>query len=122
MPNVRKAYEKYGKDGDFVVVGISLDNEDEKVAAFVRKHEIGWPQIVAGPADKNAVAKKYYVEGVPATFLIDPNGKVVAKDLRGSALQKEVDRQLHEMHRSKKKAESADTGVARSEDRDTDAK
>ena len=46
---------------------------------FVKKKKIPWQQIVAGPAAENPFAQKYHVEGIPATFLIDGQGKVVAK-------------------------------------------
>jgi thiol-disulfide isomerase/thioredoxin len=104
LPNVRKIHEKYGgEDGDLVVIGCSLDSEDEIVGAFIKKKDINWTQIVAGPADKNPIAQKYFVEGIPATFLIDPEGRIVAKDLRGRALQTEVDRLIGKMRQSKSK-------------------
>lgn len=90
MPNIRKTLDKYGEDGDFVVLGISLDNDEKTVGKFIRKREIPWAQIVTGPADKSAIAQQYFVAGIPATFLIGPDGKVVAKNLRGKSLQKEV--------------------------------
>jgi thiol-disulfide isomerase/thioredoxin len=120
FPNVRKVQEEYGTDGDFMVVGISLDSEDEKVAAFVKKHKIAWPQIVAGPAERNPLAKKFFVEGIPATFLIDRNGKVVAKDLRGPALRKEVDRLMRAAHPPKETAEDSAARAAKGRIDDSD--
>ncbi len=79
-----------------------------------------WPVIVGGKADKNPIAKKYFVEGIPATFLLDRDGKVVAKDLRGQDLDKEVARQMKApLLAGGKKGESAAEKTARkAEDND----
>ena len=90
MPNVRQVLDDFGKNGDFVVVGISLDEREKPVKTFVEKQKYAWSQIVGGPADKNSIAKQYAVEGIPATFLLDRDGKVIAKDLRGDDLRKKV--------------------------------
>ncbi|GJM25962.1 MAG: hypothetical protein DHS20C16_23770 [Phycisphaerae bacterium] len=86
MPNIRRAYDKYKNTGDFVVLGISVDQDPQTVSRFVTAKNITWTQIAAGPSDLNPIAKTYYVSGVPATFLINQEGKVVAKDLRGQML------------------------------------
>jgi ankyrin repeat protein/peroxiredoxin len=95
IPNVKKAYEKYGKDGRFKVIAISLDERKETVQEFAKKQGLEWPQIVLGPAEKNALAIQYGVSGIPATFLIDKTGRVAAKDLRGDALESAVERVLN---------------------------
>ncbi len=105
MPNIRSVYEKYGKDGAFTVLGVSLDDDAKKVKRFVKKENVAWPQIVAGPAQTNDIAKKYFVEGIPATFLIDPEGKVIAKDLRGPALEEAVRRAVRKAEESRPKRE-----------------
>ena len=114
MPNIRRVHEKYAEDGDFVVIGISLDKEGKVVQKFVKKKKIPWQQIVAGPAAENPFAQKYHVEGIPATFLIDGQGKVVAKDLRGRALRKEVRKALKasRLARSEKEAPGGQTAQA----------
>lgn len=90
MPTIKKAYEEYGRDGEFVVVGVSLDKSPKLVSRFLKKKKIPWQQIVGGPADKNPIAQKYNVSAIPATYLIDKNGKVVAKNLRGRDLKREL--------------------------------
>lgn len=87
MPNIKRAYDQYKDSGDFVVLGISVDNDPQTVSRFVTAKGVNWPQIAVGPSDLNPIAKTYYVSGVPATFLIDQEGKVVAKDLRGNMLE-----------------------------------
>jgi thiol-disulfide isomerase/thioredoxin len=90
IPNIKRALETYGEDGRFVVIGVSLDTDDAVVKAFAQSRGVSWPQIRLGPAEENAVAKLYNVSGVPATFLIGPDGKVAAKDLTGKALGRAV--------------------------------
>jgi peroxiredoxin len=119
MPNVRKAYEEFGKKGDFVVLGVSLDSGEEEVRAFVKKQKIPWPQIVAGPAEKNSIAQKYFVEGIPATFLIDAEGKVVAKDLRGRTLQRKVRKVVRKTELARRKAEKVREQAVRAEEEES---
>ncbi len=90
LPNMKKAYTEFAKNDDFVVIGISLDEHAKTVQKFIKKTKLPWPQIVVGPAEKSPIAKKYNVSAVPATFLLDRKGKVVATDLRGGRLQAEL--------------------------------
>ncbi len=90
MPNMRKAYAEFAENDDFILLGISLDEYAKTVQKFVKEKGLPWPQIVLGPAEKNPIAKKYNVSAIPATFLLDRKGKVVATDLRGGKLQAEL--------------------------------
>ena len=94
MPDVNRAYEEFGRDGEFVVVGISLDKDEGTVKQFVEKQGIPWPQVVLGPREENPVAKNYNVTSVPATFLIGRDGKVIAKDLTVRKLRRELRKQF----------------------------
>jgi len=86
MPNLRRAWERFGGSGDLVIVGLSLDQDPEKVREFAEQHRIAWPLIVRGAAAENPLARLYNVTSIPATFLIDREGKIVATDLRGPKL------------------------------------
>jgi peroxiredoxin len=88
LPNIKRAYEEYGKGGAFQIVGISLDQDPEQVRRFIKNRQIPWAQIVLGPG--NPVAQQYNVTAIPATFLIDRDGNVIAKDLRGPELGKQL--------------------------------
>ena len=90
LPNVKKVLEEFGGDGEFVVVGISLDEDAETVRRFVEQRELPWHQIVLGPAEQNPLARQWGVDGVPATFFVGRDGKIFAKDLRGDDLRKAV--------------------------------
>ena len=90
LPNVKQAYEEFSKGGDFVVVGISLDDRDKSARQFCERNKVPWTQIVLGPAEQNPVAKQYNVSSIPATFLIGRDGKVVATDVRSWSLRHQL--------------------------------
>lgn len=87
-PTVVYNYNKF-KSKNFTVLGVSLDREDlrEKWLEAIRKDGLTWTQVSDLKYWNNEAAKLYRVTGIPANFLVDPNGKIVAKNLRGSALE-----------------------------------
>jgi len=95
LPNVIAAYKKYHPKG-FEVLGVSLDKEDKTVLdKFLEKNpEMTWPQIYDGKFWKSEVAQLYGVQSIPATYLIDQNGKVYRTGLRGKALDKAIEKLL----------------------------
>lgn len=93
MPNVVAAYQKYHELG-FEVIGVSLDKDEDALKRFVKENKMIWPQFFDGQGWRNALATKYGIQSIPATFLIDGDGKIVAKDLRGRALEAELARRL----------------------------
>lgn len=93
MPHVISTYEKY-KDAGFEVVGISLDSEKSALDAFVAENKMTWPQYFDGKGWENDIAREFGITGIPATFLIGKDGKIVASNLRGDALEKAVADQL----------------------------
>lgn len=86
LPNVLKAYEKYHAKG-FEIIGISLDNEKEKLTSFIKEKNMPWPQSFDGKGWQSDLAAKYGINSIPATYLLDGEGKIIAKDLRGEALE-----------------------------------
>lgn len=95
LPHVKKAYEKFHDEG-FEVIGISLDKESdkEKLEAFVKENDMPWPQHFDGKGWKNDLAQKFNISSIPATYLIGPDGKIVATNLRGDELSKTVAKHL----------------------------
>lgn len=93
LPHVKKAYEKYHKDG-FEIVGISLDQDKAKLTSFIAKENMTWPQYFDGKGWGNKVSTSYGINSIPATFLLDKEGKVLAKGLRGDALEQAVAKAL----------------------------
>ena len=93
LPNVLQTYEKYHAKG-FEVVGISLDSDKGKLTSFVKAKKMPWQQFFDGGGWKNKLAQQYNVHSIPATYLVDKDGKIIAKNLRGPALEQEVAKAL----------------------------
>ncbi|MFC1529081.1 peroxiredoxin family protein, partial [Gemmatimonadota bacterium] len=101
LPNVLAVFEEY-RDQGFGVLGISLDlapdpddPQDgqmtaEQVRAFMDERGMDWPTTYDGLYWSNAVADIYRVNGIPATFLLDSEGIIRYKNVRGEALGEAV--------------------------------
>ncbi|MBM3916286.1 MAG: AhpC/TSA family protein [Sphingomonadales bacterium] len=86
-PNVVKNYQKY-KDAGFTVMSVSLDSNKDKWLAAIQADQLIWPNHVSDLGGWNSkVAKLYGVQSIPFTVLIDKDGKVIATNLRGAALE-----------------------------------
>lgn len=90
-PNVVKAFHKY-KDKGFTVLGVSLDrmNARDKWLKAIQDDQLNWTQVSDLQFWNNAVAKQYGINAIPQNLLIDPQGKIIAKNLRGDALQEKL--------------------------------
>lgn len=82
-PNVVKAYHEY-KDKNFTILGVSLDRSQASWINAVRQDKLEWTQV---NDSNNEAAQLYHVAVIPTNFLIDPSGKIIAKNLRGPALE-----------------------------------
>lgn len=89
LPNVIKAYEKHHADG-FEIIGISLDQDRKKLETFVKQQNMTWPQYFDGKGWQNKLAQQYGVNSIPATYLLDREGKIIGKGLRGEKLEAAV--------------------------------
>ncbi len=89
LPNVLKSYEAHHAGG-FEIIGISLDSDKDKLTAFIKDKKMTWPQYFDGQGWKNKLAAKYGVNSIPATILLDKEGKIIGRDLRGEALEPAV--------------------------------
>tara|TARA_R110000850_G_scaffold44560_1_gene113157 strand:- start:13 stop:1140 length:1128 start_codon:yes stop_codon:yes gene_type:complete len=91
-PNVVKVYEKYHDKG-LEIIGVSLDgNPRQKDAkgewlAAIEKDGLTWHQVSNLQYFNDPVAKKYNIQSIPATFILDAEGKIIAKNLRGPELE-----------------------------------
>ncbi len=89
-PNLVKAYKKY-KDEGFTIYSISLDDNKEDWTKAIEADKMGdWIHVSDLKGWKSAAGQAYGVSAIPANFLIDPNGKIIAKDLRGKALEEKL--------------------------------
>ncbi|MCH5307695.1 MAG: TlpA family protein disulfide reductase [Prevotella sp.] len=85
MPNVVANYEKYHKKG-FEVVGVSFDQKQDAWMAAVQQLGMRWPQMSDLLGWKSAAAESYGISSIPSSVLVDPQGNILALDLRGRAL------------------------------------
>lgn len=90
-PNLVKTFSKY-KDKGFTVLGVSLDQPGKKDAwlAAIHKDNLTWTQVSDLKFWDNEVAVLYGVKAIPTNLLLDPQGKIIAKDLRGEELSKKL--------------------------------
>jgi len=88
-PNVVAAYQKYHDQG-FEILGVSLDSKKEAWLKAIKDDGLGWKHVSELKGWTNTAATTYGVKSVPASFLIDKEGKVIAKDLRGEELTKKL--------------------------------
>lgn len=88
-PNIVAVYEKY-KDKGLEVVGVSLDRNREQWLQAIEDDNLSWNHVSNVQYFQDPIAKLYSVNAIPAAFLIDENGVIVAKNLRGPALEAKV--------------------------------
>ena len=90
-PNVVAAFNKY-HDKNFTVLSVSLDQPTgkEKWLNAIHKDGLTWTHVSDLKFWSNAVAKEYDIEGIPVNFLLDPNGVIIAKNLRGDDLNNKL--------------------------------
>lgn len=88
-PNIVAVYNKYHEKG-LNVLGVSLDRTDEAWKKAIAEDGLEWNHISNIAYFDDQIAKLYNVEAIPAAFLLDENGVIVAKNLRGPELEKKV--------------------------------
>ncbi|WP_231490719.1 redoxin domain-containing protein [Pedobacter sp. Leaf170] len=85
-PNVVKVYNQY-KNKNFNILGISLDTDKTAWLAAIKADGLSWTHASELKDFNGSTVRKYQVQGIPASFIIAPDGKIVAKNLRGSELE-----------------------------------
>ncbi|NNK74449.1 MAG: AhpC/TSA family protein [Maribacter sp.] len=88
-PNVLRVYNKYHDKG-LNIIGVSLDKTAEAWKKAIKDDGLTWHQVSNTAYFNDAIAKMYNVDAIPAAFLLDENGVIVAKNLRGPALEAKV--------------------------------
>ena len=89
-PNVLKAYEKH-KDKNFTVIGVSVDSDLNSWKKAIQDDKMPWTMVSDLKGTKNEIAVYFGIRGVPSTLLIDPKGRIIAKDLVGNKLHHKLD-------------------------------
>lgn len=88
-PNVVRMYEKYKSKG-FEILGVSLDSNKDRWLDAIKADKLVWQHVSDLKGWSNAVAQAYSVSSIPHTILLDQNGKILARGLRGAALEQKL--------------------------------
>ncbi|MDN3689192.1 TlpA disulfide reductase family protein [Cyclobacterium jeungdonense] len=89
-PNVVRLYNKYKEDG-FEVFGVSLDRTREMWLRAIEEDGLEWTQVSDLKYFNSEAAATYQINAIPATYMIDPEGNILAKDLRGRSLERKLE-------------------------------
>jgi peroxiredoxin len=93
-PNVVKAFNKY-KDKGFTVFGVSLDRSKGDWMQAIKQDGLTWTHVSDLKYWQSEAAKSYNITGIPFSVLLDPNGTIIAKNLRGRALDRKLEEVLN---------------------------
>lgn len=93
-PLLIKIYSRYKSKG-FEILGVSLDGERKRWTDAIIADKLVWKQISDLQIFDNAVAKQYGITSIPQNILINPDGVIVAKNLRGKALEEKMEELFH---------------------------
>jgi peroxiredoxin len=89
FPHLRRVNEKFAGDR-FMVLSISLDEDCADARKMIEKEKLAWSHVCEGAWHGSRIAELYNVMGIPSTWLIGPDGKIAAKELRGHGADKAV--------------------------------
>lgn len=85
IPTLVKIYDKYKSKG-FEIFGVSIDSKREDWQKAVNDLKMTWPQVIDLNAWNGNVTKSYAIVGIPTTMLLDKDGKIIARNLRGEKI------------------------------------
>jgi protocatechuate 3,4-dioxygenase beta subunit/peroxiredoxin len=94
IPQMKATFDAHGKNPNFVMLSLSLDDRPELAKKVVENKGLGWTHAYLGPWDKTDVPRQWGVQGFPANFLIGPDGKIVAKSIPLDRLKDQVGRAI----------------------------
>jgi peroxiredoxin len=92
-PNLRAAYAKYRSKG-FEIVAVSLDQNKEAWLRGIKEDKLSWPQLSDLGYFNSEAARLYGINSIPANFLLDANGVILASNLRGPELNSAIEEHL----------------------------
>jgi peroxiredoxin len=94
MPKMQDVQAAFGPDDRFVIIGLSLDREVKAAQSFVKDRGLAWVQAFVGDEAGEKVLADYGVSSIPVTFLIGPDGRVIARGMRGDVIKDAVKKAL----------------------------
>jgi len=89
-PHLKAAYEAFKDNPRFAMIGLSLDPEIKAPRDYAANNQLGWIMGFLGDWSKTDLPSQYGVQGIPSIFLIGPDGKIIARDLRGEDIKATV--------------------------------
>ncbi len=90
LPHLKAARKAFAGRKDFVVVGVSLDEDETVLRRFIQEQQIPWPQLFGESGRVAKIKQALGVRGVPSTFLFGPAGSMIGRDLRGANLTQQL--------------------------------
>ena len=93
-PHLKAVQDAFGKNDRFAMIGLSLDAKPEEPRKYAADNTLHWPQGFLGEWSHSDLPRLYGVYGIPSIWLIGPDGKVVARHLRGEQIKEAVARAL----------------------------
>jgi peroxiredoxin len=88
-PNVVAAYNQF-KNKNFAIIGVSLDQEKGSWESAINADGLAWTQVSDLKYWGNEAAQAYHIKSIPQNILVDPNGMIIAKNLRGEQLEQKL--------------------------------
>jgi peroxiredoxin len=85
-PSFEKTWKAFGDHPPFVLLAVSLDNSSDAARRYVEEHDLGWTQAWLGKDAGWAAVRSFGRHGIPSVFLIGPDGRIVAANLRGDRI------------------------------------
>jgi thiol-disulfide isomerase/thioredoxin len=96
IPQLQSVHDAFGNDGRFVIVSLSVDEKIDEPKKFQEKRKLPWTQAFLGNGIDGPIPRSFGVQAIPALVLIGPDGKIVARGMRGSAVSTAVAKALAE--------------------------
>jgi len=94
VPHLVETQAKFGARKDFIIVSVSLDDDETALRGFIKKRKMDWRHVFGEKGGAQKAAKAFGVMGIPSMFLIGSDGTIVGTDLRGPELVKQVEKAL----------------------------
>jgi thiol-disulfide isomerase/thioredoxin/protocatechuate 3,4-dioxygenase beta subunit len=93
-PFLKATYKAFGANDRFAMISLSLDDDASAPKKFAGQNDVKWIQGFLGKWSDSKVTPLYGVEGIPSIFLLGPDGKIIARELRGEAIKEAVGKAL----------------------------
>jgi thiol-disulfide isomerase/thioredoxin len=94
LPRLEELYDTFGMNNKFVMISLSIDDDIQNLRSFVNGRKLPWIHALLDAEDGRKVLRDYGISAIPASFLIGPEGQILAKGMRGNDMKVSVARAL----------------------------